>query len=385
MTATTTTFATPGPVRSHGPAQLALAVTGIGVVAPPRPGLDAFASALAKRPAAMTAVADPERSPHVLEEFDVRAHLGRRGTSTLDRVTSLALVACAEALADRQFDVDRRVGVSLGTTTGSLRSMSEYTRETLVEERPYLVNPALFPNTVMNCSAGQAAIRHGLRGINATIAGGDVAFFGVLRQALRALRLGHIDATLGGAAEEFSPQRAWQMRLARRGGPGPVAGEGAAMFLLERAADAAADGRRPLALIESVTSGYCPGGESPALAPALGGCIARALRDAGAGPDAITAVACRVPTETILPGAGHEAAAAALGRPPRRWLDLDAVLGDCGAATSALQLAALIVQSAQRPTAAVERALLIGWTRDGALAAAVVRTGDGSPGPGPHA
>ena len=74
----------------------------------------------------------------MLAEFDVRAHLGRRGTSTLDRATALALVACQEALAgDSDGDGDGdgeesasardRVGVSLGTTAGSLRWMSEYT------------------------------------------------------------------------------------------------------------------------------------------------------------------------------------------------------------------------------------------------------------------
>lgn len=137
--------------------------------------------ALAQRVADLAGAAHPgvpvgaivtEALPHpqgqALLDFDVRARLGRRGTSFYDRATALAVVACGDALDDSGLTVDdttrTRIGVVLGTTVGSLKSTSDYTRETLVQDKPYLVNPVLFPNTVMNCAAGQAAIRHGLKG-----------------------------------------------------------------------------------------------------------------------------------------------------------------------------------------------------------------------------
>jgi 3-oxoacyl-[acyl-carrier-protein] synthase II len=356
-----------------------VAITGLGVVAPTGIGSDMLAAAAAaangngglhgRRDAGA-----PDTSPFVLEDFDVRALLGRRGTSFLDRCTSIALVACGEALHDSGIDSERaeRIGVALGTTTGSLRSMSDYTRDTLVEARPYHVNPGLFPNTVMNCAAGQAAIRHGLRGLNNTIAGGPISFFAVLLVAARTLRLGHLDATLAGAVEEFSPHRAWQNSLARVTGGGP-SGEGAAVLALERPDDARRAGRPVDGLVEAVVTGFSPGGETGGgLAAALEGCAVRALAGAGVAPAEIACVACSPPVETAHPRLGVQAARAALAGHEPAALEIDGLVGDCGAATAALQVAALLSRHRAQPEREAERALLLGWTVEGGVSAAVV-------------
>jgi len=165
-------------------------VTGFGVLCSAGVGPGALAGALTRgrdaRPDPGPDVTRlyPERLPtrnaHALVDFDVRQVLGRKGTSFLDRRSGLALVACAEAIGDSGLVINdgnrTRIGIMLGTTWGSLKAMSDYTKETLVEQRPYLVNPGLFPNTVMNCAAGQAAIWYRVRGVNATIAGGRWPF-----------------------------------------------------------------------------------------------------------------------------------------------------------------------------------------------------------------
>ncbi|MEE3922501.1 hypothetical protein V2I01_41795 [Micromonospora sp. BRA006-A] len=69
-----------------------------------------------------------------------------------------------------------RIGIVTGTTAGSVKSSVDYAAETFTQQPPYLVNPALFPNTVMNCAAGQSAIWYKLHGPNATVAGGPLAF-----------------------------------------------------------------------------------------------------------------------------------------------------------------------------------------------------------------
>jgi 3-oxoacyl-[acyl-carrier-protein] synthase II len=376
-----------------------LALTGLGVVAATGVGREAFAQALARgargpgrsngpleprRPqgpdeARADGRADrPDTSPFVLEDFDVRSLLGRRGTSFLDRCTGLALVACSEALRDSGLDADperaARIGVNIGTTTGSLRSMSDYTRDTLVEERPYLVNPGLFPNTVMNCAAGQAAIRHGLRGINCTIAGGPIAFYGVLRVAARALRLGYLDATLAGAVEEFSPHRAWQSTLARANGHGPPVGEGASVLVLERAADARAAGRHIGVELLAVGGGFHPGGETDrSFDTALARQIERVLADARVAADELEAVACTIPSETGDPALADRAINLSLGGHQPRRLSLAGVIGDCGAATAALQVAALVCEHRTNPALDGRCSLTFGWTPDGGVAAAVIK------------
>jgi 3-oxoacyl-[acyl-carrier-protein] synthase II len=343
-----------------------LVVTGWGAVSAAGVGAAGVRQALlagSRPPAEVTGLySDPLPAPsgYACVDFDVRALLGRKGTGSLDRATALAVVACGQAIVDSGLTVDDRsrdrIGIALGTTLGSFRSSSDYSRETLVQDRPYLVNPLLFPNTVMNCAAGQSAIRYGLRGVNSTVAGGRVGFLGALRYAANALRRGYADAMLVGAVEEFTPHTAWtHHRLGRAGLPG----EAAAVFVLQPAAPA---GREPAAEVAGLATGYDPTGPGRALAA----CIRRALDGAGVRADEVRLVATGEVTD---PGAGdveQEAVREVFGGSPVERVAVRDALGDCGAATGALHLAALLTRWPQRP------AVLAGWSPEGAVAAAVV-------------
>jgi 3-oxoacyl-[acyl-carrier-protein] synthase II len=313
--------------------------------------------------------ADPLPAPtgHALAGFDIRAHFGRKGTSFYDRVTSLATVACHGALDDARPRLDdvpaERVGLVLGTTMGSFKSTCDYSQATLGQDKPYLVNPVLFPNAVMNCAAGQSAIRFGLRGVNSTIAGGRIAMFQALRYAANALDRGHADAVLVGAVEEYTPHRAWAQHLADRGGGVPT-GEAAAVFVLGRSADPPHD-----AEVLAVATGYGPGGGERA-DRALEGCVRRAVRQAEVEPERVT---------TVLTGeldAASEAeygpATAALGHRPPRIL-VGRLFGGCDAATGGLELAAVLARHQTDPRRDGQLSLLTARDPDGAVAAAVVR------------
>ncbi|MGW7484095.1 beta-ketoacyl synthase N-terminal-like domain-containing protein [Nonomuraea muscovyensis] len=299
----------------------------------------------------------PEESAPVLTGFDVRAHLGRKGTGSYDRATALATTACGEALKAGSVEVNDatrgRIGVVLGTTVGSFRSTSDYSRDTLVQEKPYLVNPLLFPNTVMNCAAGQAAIRHGLKGVNSTVAGGPLAFHQALRYAANALERGYADVMLVGCVEEYSPHRAWQTAAARRSGP---TGEGTAVFVVERADAARRPGSTVQAEVLAVATAF---GWGDAAADALAGCVLRVLREAGVTAGEVTAVATGDAQE-------YEPAARALGHRPER-VTVSELYGQCDAATGGLSLGALL----GRRLGGV--ALLTARTRDGGVGAALVR------------
>lgn len=298
-----------------------------------------------------------------LAGFNARERLGRKGTSFLDRRSALAMVACEEALHASGLaitDANRaRVGIALGTTWGSFKSMSDYTRETLVEDRPYLVSAALFPNTVMNCAAGQTAIRLGMRGVNATLGGGPVAFLAALRYAANAFRRGYADAMLVGAVEELTPHNAWATELLSGGRT--VAGEGAAVFMVQSAAP------RPQAVVDAITCSFAPGGE---LVAGLGRCIRRALAASDVAPGALFRVATgengvaehdRVYVDALA-AAGVVAERLAVGR----------LRGDCQAATGAFQLAQLLAEHRRSPAHDGAASLLVAYTGDGGVAAAVV-------------
>lgn len=307
----------------------------------------------------------PRPSGHVLHGFDVRAELGRKGTSSYDRNTALAVVCARDALASAGWadpgPAAGRVGVALGTSLGSFRSTSDYSRETLVQEKPYLVNPVLFPNTVMNGAAGQVAIRYGLRGVNATVTGGPLAFLNALRYACGAIDRGYADVVLTGAVEEFSPHRAWAQHLVDPDAAGAT-GEAAGLFLL--AGPAAPDRLRagPAGRVLAVATGFGPGGAAQADV-ALAGCVRRALRRADVDPGEVGAVLTGESGEDDH--REYAPAAAALGYRPDRVLAAP-LFGRCDAASGAVAMALLLASGRTGP------ALITARGADGAVGAAVV-------------
>lgn len=305
----------------------------------------------------------PEPVGHALPDFDVRAHLGRKGTSFYDRATALAVVACGEALRDASIEVDdetrSRIGVAVATTVGSFKSTSDYSMETLVQPKPYLVNPVLFPNTVMNCAAGQVAIRYGLRGVNATITGGPLAFLNALRYAGNAINQRYVETMLVGAVEEFTPHRAWMSAL--HPSASQPAGEAAAFFSVSATPPA------PLAEILAVATGFGPGGQAR---DALISCVKRVLRQADVDGTRIALLATGEQTAGDETESGP--AIEALGYEPHR-LRAANHFGDCGAATAAVALAAVLDLQRSGSGSDGQLTLLTARTTDGAVGAAIVR------------
>jgi 3-oxoacyl-[acyl-carrier-protein] synthase II len=358
----------------------ALVVTGAGVASAAGLGLAAMTRQL-RTPAAWPPVSGlypgelPYPSAPAFVDFDARACLGRKGTSFLDRATALAMVACGQAIEHSGLVLDEftrtRTGIALGTTVGSLRSSSEFSRETLVADRPYLVNPVLFPNTVMNCAAGQAAIRYGLAGVNSTVAAGRLGFLGALRYAANVLRRGYADVMLTGAVEEFTPQRAWWHR---HSGACGLPGEAAAVFLVERGNTACAAGRAPLAEVLAMAGGYHPGGDPAGLRDRLVACMQAVLTQAALDPSGVDAVAVTEGGGPQDRRIGDEAVAAVLGAHPASRVSVQDQLGDCGAAAGALQFAAILAGQGRADGADASAGLLAGWTSEGGYAAAVIRS-----------
>jgi 3-oxoacyl-[acyl-carrier-protein] synthase II len=320
----------------------------------------------------------PSLQAHALVDFNIKQLLGRKGTTFLDRRCALALVACDQAIEDSGINVDdenrHRVGIALGTTWGSMKSMCDYTRDTLTEERPYLVNPILFPNTVMNCAAGQAAIRYGLKGVNATLAGDQIAFLSVLRYVANVLRCSYADVILAGAVDEFTPHAAWATHLAASTETPLTAGEGAGVFVIQRRSDATCAGRHFDAEVLSVVMGFVPGAEpSGGMTRALEGCIRSALRKANVRPEDLSAVATGETGDDGRDRVEADALRCVLGNIPVERVPVKKALGECHAATGALQLAALLALHRDELSRDGRFSLITGWAPDGGIGAAVLR------------
>ncbi|QIQ04378.1 beta-ketoacyl synthase N-terminal-like domain-containing protein [Streptomyces liangshanensis] len=353
-----------------------LVISGWAVSSPYGLGREAFGEGLRARRRAVAAV-DGDRWPVPYEEaglipgFDIKSVLGRKGTRSMDRATGIAVTTVGTLLEDYGQELaahPESTGLVLGTS-GSVQSIMDFTKDALTGDKPYLVDPARFPNTVMNCPTGQSAIRHTLKGPNVTVSGGAATALLALNYASRLLRGQHATALLAGAAEEFSVQRARLEQVADHGGAeAPPLGEGAALFLLESGQAAHDSGRTVLATVLGCR--FRAFRSVDRASAGLRTCVDDVLRAAGADPGDVALVAPGTP-----PGLLGKEETSALDTVGGTRLAVRPLLGDATAASAALQLAAVLATRADDPSLAGRLALVTAVDRDGTVGAALLRLG----------
>ncbi|MCP2163196.1 beta-ketoacyl synthase N-terminal-like domain-containing protein [Goodfellowiella coeruleoviolacea] len=313
----------------------------------------------------------PDEQACLVPDFSVKEVLGRKGTRSMDRVTGLAVSTIGQLLHDADGNRVVRTGeesaLVLGTTMGSAQSTMDFVRDSFTGGQPHHVDPARMPNSVMNCAAGQCAIWHQLRGPNTTLAGGGAAGLLSLDYARRLLHHGRAGQALVGAAEEYSTARAW---LHRHSGGTTVLGEGCAILLVEPAA-AVGEGRRPLAEVLAVQSRFYLDADPRR---ALAASVRDVLTDAGVRQEEVWAA---VGSAVGEPGE-HEHAQlralfgdAAVNRMPGADL-----LGDTGAASSALRIATVLSVAERSAEAAGKLVVLSAVDPYGTAACALLRLAD---------
>jgi len=144
-----------------------------------------------------------------ISDFKPADYLGPKGLRNLDRATKLALVAAKLAIDDSKLQITEEntdeVGLSLGTTLGSVWSISEFDKEAL-RSGPRSVNPAHFPNTVINSPASQISIKFNIKGFNTTISSGFSSSLDAIGYAINFLKLGRVNVVLAGGVEELCLQ-----------------------------------------------------------------------------------------------------------------------------------------------------------------------------------
>ncbi|MCF3960688.1 beta-ketoacyl synthase N-terminal-like domain-containing protein [Streptomyces fuscigenes] len=354
-----------------------LQISWVSVLSAAGVGLDALREGL-RGPAGPPAAREPADAHRyaglpgrvaAVPDFDITDYVPRKGTKNLDRTTKLGLAASTllkRELSERAEISDsswQSTGIAMGTVVGSLSSSVELDADIINGKGIDLVNPAVFPNTTMNCCASQIAIWHRLRGPNSTLANGSVSALSALRYGARLIRCGHARRMLVGGVEELSPHTAWGIRLKKDVDESVVIGEGAAMVALEPAGPGAPPGLATLTACEVM---FAPRRTRAGYAEALRRAVARAL-EAAAGVD----------VRLVLPGAvgtvleGSEQAA--LEPLDAERVDVRVAVGECGGALGAMQMAAAAALG--RPGTGV---LITGIDDSGAVAAAVLTMGSGS-------
>ncbi|MCG7536693.1 beta-ketoacyl synthase N-terminal-like domain-containing protein [Pseudoalteromonas sp. OOF1S-7] len=228
---------------------------------------------------------------NVMADFEVKAALGKKGTRNLDRLTALSIYGIGthmDDLREQQQADPTCIGTVVGSAQGSMDSIVRFTYESLAYDKPDYVNPALFPNTVMNCAAGQSAIWHGLKGPNTTISAGELSGLAAIQYGLSLIENRYAKTLLVGGCEELSQtnKKAFSA-LAQQYNETEKFTEASVFFVMESAETAEQYGRTPIATVLSCLGGFNP---EPSNAAALKSLIADGLQQADVTSDKVRAV-----------------------------------------------------------------------------------------------
>lgn len=331
-------------------------------------GADLLAATRARRDAT-------EPAPPTALDFDIVRDLGRKGTRTLDRAAALAIHAVGQLPQETRSPADeepRRVtGLVLATTMGSLQSTMDFTRDSFTGARPFHVDPARFPNTVMNFAAGQCAIRYGIKGPNATVTTGHVGSFTAVRYAARLLRAGRAERIIAGASEELSQARAAVVAAAGESNVPLTEGAGAVVVEL---CDPAHEHVDILAQESALAT------ESGDMTTILVGLMQRAVRAVTEHLGRPPRIALMAPRDAEAHGAELGALHLLLGRADAAGvevLDTTSAVGDLGSAAGLAQLQVGMAALADLDAGPADCLMVTGTDREGALAVMVLRRHEG--------
>jgi 3-oxoacyl-[acyl-carrier-protein] synthase II len=237
--------------------------------------------------------------------FDPETYLGKKGLRELDRSTRLICSAAKLALDDAHLMIDESnadaIGVSLGSTFGSLHSISQFDRVGLTEG-PRYVNPSHFPNTVINSPASRVSIRFQIKGFNTTISTGFCAALDAVSYACDFITMQRASVVLAGGVEELCEETFLSFHelsyLSGTDGSTPVSrpfdarrngiilSEGAAVVVLEDPDYASLRGAEVLAVVKGLGSSFAAIGDRDSSHEGRGlrNAITLALRDAALSP-----------------------------------------------------------------------------------------------------
>ncbi|HEY2937792.1 MAG TPA: beta-ketoacyl synthase N-terminal-like domain-containing protein [Gaiellaceae bacterium] len=211
--------------------------------------------------------------PRTIADFDPAGSLRMRGLRPLSRASLLACVAAGAALGhpgEPPGEPERRA-VVLGTRWASLDPLFEF-EQTAARDGPSLVNPAQFPNVVVNAHAGYLGILFGLAGPSVTICGPGAGLEAIGR-ARDLLLLDRADYALAGGVEALGEPLLRGLEQTAAEPPG----EAAAFLLLAREEP----GLPAVARLASYTSAPLPRSE---------GLIEQALELAALRPEDVRAL-----------------------------------------------------------------------------------------------
>lgn len=251
-------------------------ITGMGAVTPAGVGVDALWDAVMNKRCCVAPITHFDASDYEVRiaaevpDFDATEYgLTKKEARRFERFVQYALVAADEAMQQAGVDMEQedpaRAAVVFGAGIGGIDELQKGFH-TLDEKGPKRVNPLFIPTMIGNMAAGHLAIRYGMRGECIDVSTACATGAHNIGAAVRSIRHGYADLALAGGSEESvnpiciagftnlgaltraeDPLAASMPFDVRRNGF--VAGEGAAVLMLESLEHALARGAKPLAEI----------------------------------------------------------------------------------------------------------------------------------------
>jgi 3-oxoacyl-[acyl-carrier-protein] synthase II len=127
-----------------------------------------------------------------------------RELKNFDRQSLLLLAAMSLIEDANQGESLARAAVIGGTSNGSIDTVIQLIKESNESRFAFQVNPAQIPNTVINSSVGQLAIKYGIKGANVSLCAKELSFYSAMVQGLRFARRGDCERIYATAMETFS-------------------------------------------------------------------------------------------------------------------------------------------------------------------------------------
>ncbi|SMF56995.1 beta-ketoacyl synthase [Streptomyces sp. Amel2xC10] len=297
-------------------------ITGIGVVAPGRPGREEFWEMIVKGRTATRRITLFDPAPfrsRIGAEVDwdpERAGLSYQEIRRTDRAGQFALAAAREAVADSGLDLDatdpHRRGVSIGNGVGNAISMEQEYRTVSDNGRRWLVDPDygvphLYSYVMSSSLATEVAWAVGAEGPSTVVSSGCCAGIDAVGYAVDLIREGSAEVMVAGATDapiypvtvscfdtlrasstsNDDPEHACRPFDLRRNGL--VLGEGSAVFVVEELEHARRRGARiycEVAGYSARANGYHMTGLRPD-GREMGEAITAALDEARINPDEV--------------------------------------------------------------------------------------------------
>ena len=139
-----------------------------------------------------------------VQAFDPAERFGRREARRMDRVTQLAMEACAQAISSSQLlegSTDRdRIGVAIGTALGGYETLIDQI-EVFRTRGPSRISPFFIPMLLPDTPAARASIEYGLHGPNVAVVSACATGADALGVGFDMVTQGTADAILAGGCE----------------------------------------------------------------------------------------------------------------------------------------------------------------------------------------